>query len=450
MEKPLTVEELKNCKVFIFGLGRAGIAVGRFLLRLGTRVSGYDDNPAIFSRPMVKRLAKTGMKVVQRPGSAKIDLAIVSPGISEENEVVRGLRVRGIPIVDELDLASQFVRGPLIAITGTNGKSTTTALIADILKRAGKRVFIGGNITPGKPLSAALNIPKQDFYVVEVSSFQLERAQWFKPKVAVILNIVPDHLNRHQTMKEYAECKFRILDRQGPEDYAVLNYDDKVVMPARNRGKAKKQFFSLRYKVDGAYQRQGWLFSQGTRVARIKGIRLRGKHNLQNALGAVCVVKLLAIPLQPVRQALAGFNGLAHRLELVAKLNRVEYFNNSMCTNPTAGVKSLQAFHRKVVLITGGREKDLPVNDYVHAIARKAKWVVLLGENSEKMARLLSGAGFYRFQICEDMRQAVAVAKKMAKPGDVVLFSPGFASFDLFANFQERGRAFRKEVGRLG
>ncbi len=449
MRKAPTREELKKSRVLVLRLGRAGIASARFLLRLGVKVSGYDDNPAVLWKPAVQRLKQRGLRLVRKPESARVDFAVVSPGISEDNEKLRLLRSRKIVVLDELDLASRLVRGPVVAVTGTNGKSTTTALIAGMLEQAGKRVFVGGNLAPGKPLSAALNMPEQDFYVVEASSFQLERARWFAPRVAVIMNVAPDHLNRHRRLEKYAECKFRILDRQNDEDYAVLNCDDPIVMRAKERGRAKKLFFSMRRRVRGGCLSKGWFWFEGTRIARVSRLKLPGRHNVQNALAAICAVKILGIRSGPVRGLLADFTGLAHRLELVGRLDGVEFYNNSMCTNPTAGMSSLEAFNRKVVLITGGKEKGLPVNGYVHLVARKAKWAVLMGESSHKLARLLTRVGFRRFDVCQDLREAVGTARKKAGPGDVVLFSPAFASFDQFADFQERGRAFKKEVVRF-
>lgn len=449
-EEPPTRDELVRSRTLVLGLGRAGTAMAGFLVRLGARVFGYDADPAVLAGTAVRRLAASGMKVVSRPLGARADWTVVSPGISDDSDVVTALRRKDAAIVDELDLASQLVGGELVAVTGTNGKSTTTALIAEMLRAAGKRVFVGGNLAPGRPLSAALGRARRDYYVVEVSSFQLERTRWLAPRVAVILNITADHLNRHRSMERYAECKARILDRQSGDDWAVLNRDDRLVMAAARRGAAKRRYFSLRTRVPGAFLQRGGLYFDGERVARSADLELFGRHNVANALAALCVARLLGVGSPAVRRALRRFRGLPHRLEPVRRLRGVTYLNNSMCTNPAAGITSLEAFDKKVVLITGGREKGLPIDDYVAAVARRARWVVLCGENGPRLAGLLSRTGFDRFVVTDNLRRAVAAAEARARPGDIVLFSPAFASFDQFRDFRERGRTFQKEVCRLG
>jgi UDP-N-acetylmuramoylalanine--D-glutamate ligase len=450
--------DIAGSSVLVLGMGRSGTAAARFLLKRDVRVAGFDENKTVLSAKPVRRLREAGMKFTPDPVRAKADWAVVSPGISDSSPTVRALRRRGIPIVDELDLASRFVKGQVVAVTGTNGKSTTTVLIARALEAAGRRVFCGGNLAPGQPFSAALNQPAKDYYVVEASSFQLERARWFRPRVAVILNISPDHLNRHETMKHYAECKFRMLDSQTEADFAVLNHDDRLVRPAQRRGKAGKYFFSIRRCVRGAYLDHGFLCFEDEPVVPAADILLPGRHNVQNALAAVAVVRLLGIGREPIRATLRAFSGLPHRLELVRSLDGVDYINNSMCTNPAAGVSSLEAIAapvrsgkgRGVVLIAGGREKGLPTESYVKAIARHARWAVLIGESRERLARELENRRFRRFELADNLRAAVLAARARAGHGDVVLFSPGFASFDQFKDFQARGDAFRREVARLG
>ena len=239
MRRAPTRGELAESRVLVLGLGRAGLAMAGFLLGLGTQVSGYDDNAAAFRSPEARRLRELGLKATRRPERLQVDWVVVSPGIEDRNPVLRRLRRAGAEITDELDLSSTLIRGRLVAVTGTNGKSTTVALIGEMLKRAGRRVFVGGNIAPGKPLASGLR-GRFDWFVVEASSFQLERARWFAPDVAVVLNITADHLNRHRTKPRYAEAKFRILDRQTENQYAVLNRDDPVVMKAEDRGQGER------------------------------------------------------------------------------------------------------------------------------------------------------------------------------------------------------------------
>ena len=438
---------LARSQVLVMGMCRAGTAMARFLLKLGARVWGWDDAPQALDAQTVKRLRAAGMTVPRRAEQVRVDFAVVSPGVPNSNPVVRGLWARRVPIVDELDLASRYVNGELIAVTGTNGKSTTAALIAEMLRQDGRRVFVGGNLAPGRPLSAALGVGRARVHVVEVSSFQLERARWLAPRVAVVLNVTPDHLNRHRTIERYADCKFRVLDRQGPDDFAVLNREDPVVMTAGTRGRAQRRLFSVRRRVDGAFLMGKHLYFREELVASERRMALPGRHNVENALAAMAAVLSLGVDPAAVRRALRAFQGLPHRLELVRRIAGVPWYNNSMCTNPTAGVRSLEVFPtRKVVLITGGREKGLPVRDYVKAVARRARWAVLLGESADLLARMLRQEGCPRFEVCGNLRTAVHAARCRARAGDTVLFSPAFASFDQFRDFQERGRAFRKEV----
>jgi UDP-N-acetylmuramoylalanine--D-glutamate ligase len=443
-------------------MGRSGTSVARSLLKAGAKVIGSDENPAALDAKPVSLLLKAGMTTTRRPESARVDWAVVSPGISNNHPLIRTLRRRSVPIVDELDLASrllaaspvgQRVGGPIIAITGTNGKSTTTALTAQMLESAGKRVFCGGNLAPGQPLSAALLTGPKDYYVVEVSSFQLERTRWLKPKVAVILNITADHLNRHGTVRRYADCKLRILDRQDRSDYAVLNRDDPLVYAARTRGEAEKHFFSARRRSADAFLADGSIWTSDHKVLPGRQVKLPGAHNIQNCLAAIAAVRLLGVGLPAIRRTLKTFIGLPHRLEYVRRLHGVDYINSSMTTNPAAGAKSLEAIARSrarsVILIAGGREKALPTMEYAQAMRKHAKWVLLVGESSIRLARELDAVGFRRFDVLPDLKAALAAARAKARAGDAVLFAPGFASFDQFKDFEARGEAFRREVGSL-
>lgn len=443
------ISELAGSRVFVLGLGRAGIAACRFLLGIGARLRGWDDDERVRHSAAVRRLERIGLEVLNRPASARADLVIASPGIASSHPALEFFRRRGSVVADELDLASLFLQGPLICVTGTNGKSTTAALIARMLSASGKTVFCGGNLAPGRPLSAALRIPGRDWYVAEVSSFQLERARWLAPHVALILNVTPDHLDRHGTMRSYAECKFRLLDHQRPGDFAVLAMDDPVVRAAHGRGLARKLYFSVRRRVSGAYLANGRIWFDGEPIMGTKELRLRGRHNMLNALAALCAVRAVGVGVGPARRVLRVFAGLPHRLEPVRELRGVEYVDNSMCTNPAAGARSLEAFDNRVVLIAGGREKGLPRSEFVEAIVRRAGWVILIGENRELLADELRARRFRRFDISDSLRSAVRAACHRASRGDVVLFSPGFASFDMFRDFADRGRRFKDEVRRL-
>jgi UDP-N-acetylmuramoylalanine--D-glutamate ligase len=446
-DRNLALSALKEERVLVLGLGRAGRAVSGFLTKSGAVVYASDDNEQVWNEPAIKKLSEAGLK---RWRHQKVDLVVVSPGVPEVHPVVQFFNKHNVPIVDELDFASCFLPGTVIAVTGTNGKSTTTALIATMLKSDKKQVFLGGNIAPGKPLSTALSMRPKEFYCVEVSSFQLERANYLAPRIAVVLNVSPDHLDRHQTLKSYIEAKARIFARQRENDWAILNYDDPRVRSMIKHCTATKLFFSSVNQVNGTFLSGGWIYFNNEPVAPVKEIRIPGKHNVENALAAVCVARILGVSSKAIRLALRTFRGLEHRLELVKRVNGVLYVNNSMCTNPQAGVRSIEAFRKKVILIAGGKEKGTKADDYLKAMSRHAKWVVLLGENSTMLALKLARLGFKRFEFARTMHDAVRLASARAANGDIVLFSPGFASFDMFRNFQERGKAFKNEVGKLG
>jgi UDP-N-acetylmuramoylalanine--D-glutamate ligase len=446
---PPAVADLAGMKFLVVGLARSGTALARYLLARKARVWAYDDSRAALMTPAARRLRAAGLKLVSETGQAGWDWAVASPGIPDTNPAVQELLRRGVPVCDELDLAAQLLGADVVAITGTNGKSTTTALVARMLEAAGNRVFCGGNIAPGKPLSAALGRPRKDWYVVEASSFQLERARWFRPRVGVLLNVTPDHLNRHGTLARYADCKLRMFDRQGPEDTAVLNHDDRLVRRAAKRGRGWDLWFSLEDRVDGAWLRGNNIVFGDEAMAAVGDLRVPGRHNLANALAATAASAALGAGPSAVREALRGFTGLEHRLEFCGKVRGVTFINNSMCTNPAAGASSLAAFGRKVVLIAGGRGKGLPVAPFIDAMTRHAKRVVLTGENREELAAELERAGFVEYETAERLGPAVRAALARAQRGDTVLYAPGFASFDQFRDFQARGRAFRREVAHL-
>ncbi len=459
---------ISTSRFLILGLGRAGKASARALLQAGAKVYGFDSSAEVWQEGAVQELIKDGLIPTRIPAKLRVDWVIASPGFSEKHPLIQNFRKKGVLVVDELDFASRFLPGEVIAVTGTNGKSTTVSLIANILKSAQEKVFLGGNLAPGKPLTTALLLPAKEYYVVEVSSFQLERARWLAPKVAVILNITHDHLDRHFSFERYVGIKARLLDLMGTDDWVVLNYDDEVVRGLAERGKSEKVFFSASRRVPGAFLAQGWFcFSRPgeaqppERVARLSDLRLWGRHNIENALAAVCVARLLRIPKWAIRHGLRGFSGLAHRLELVRQLRGVKYINNSMCTNPVSGIQSLQAVagecgKEKIILITGGKEKGLPVDGYLQTVTNLVKWVILIGENRGSLAQGLRKLGFNRFEIIDNkrtgrqvVRLAVQSAQKRVEFGDTVLFSPAFASFDMFADFQERGKAFKDAVKKL-
>lgn len=452
-------ERVKGRLFLILGMGRAGRTLARMLLKANAEVVAYEEDEEIWGERTLKSLTVLGLRRVTQLDFyfLKRSVTVVaSPGFPPSHPLIHLLSEHGFSIYDELDFASQFLPGVKIAVTGTNGKSTTVAIIASILKQAGAKVFVGGNLAPGRPLSAALGMSAKEFYVMEVSSFQLSRAQLLKPKVAVLLNITEDHLDRHQSFDDYIHCKSRIFQNQDDDDWAVLNRDDPVVYSLAENVRAQKVFFSTISKADGYIFRNQFWFRRQVMAPIYELIKqplefynLRYLPVIENALAAVCVAGILQIPGEAVKKGLEHFQSLPHRFEFVRFLHGVYFFNNSMCTNPAAGIRSLMAWRKKVILITGGKEKNANIDRFLDAIIRRAKWVVLLGENSRRVAEGLDRLGYCKYEIATSMNDAVDRAYQRAKPGDVVLLSPGFASFDLFRNFQERGRSFRNAVRQL-
>ncbi len=437
--------KLKNKQVLVLGLGRAGGSVAQFLLKTGAKVFGYDQNPKVFRGIQARKIIRNKNFVILDTLDSRFtfDLVIVSPGIPDTAPIVEQVRCWGYELLDEAEFTSRFIKNPIIAITGTNGKSTTAALLARILTEDGNTVFYGGNLAPGKPFSQALLEPKKDFYVVEVSSFQIERFKTFSPKIAVLLNISPDHLDRHPDFETYARIKIGLFKNQTKKEYAIVNIDDQTISQHLDSIPGRIVPFSIKKKVDGGYLKWKKIYYHKQPVCPQKVLRLPGVHNLANALAAATAAKILKIRNASITRALSSFPGLPHRLELVAEINGVRFINNSMCTNPAAGVASLRAFARPVILIAGGREKNLPIDDYVKAITEQAKWTLLIGENRERLAELLSLRGYTNWEMAKTLEVAVEKAKLRAQPGDTVLFSPGFASFGDFKDFQERGQAFK-------
>jgi UDP-N-acetylmuramoylalanine--D-glutamate ligase len=440
----------KPQRILILGLGRAGRSMARFLLSRGDDVLAYDDNPKAFEHDDVRQLSQDpSFRRLSQLAGVSVDFAIASPGIPEGSRPILALRRQQIRIIDEIEFGYEIVGKRIVAVTGTNGKSTVVTLIGEMLKADGRNSFYGGNLAPGLPFSSALLTAPKDWYVLEVSTFQLERCEQFAPKVALLLNIAEDHLNRHGSFERYQELKFSIFRNQTAEDFAIVNQDDKRVSAIRKSIRSRVMTFSLDDPKADAVLCSGQLELQGKPLVAVREMRLPGRHNIANALAAMLAAEVLNVKHESMIQVLTTFSGLEHRLEMVREIAGVRYVNNSMCTNPAAAVQSLLAFDAPVVLITGGREKDLPIDDYLATIKSRAKAAILVGENRVRLFDRLKGIGYGRMQVAETLVEAVQQARSEAEPGDIVLFSPGFASFDAYPDFQERGRAFKDVVAEL-
>ncbi len=446
---------LKDRKALVVGLGKSGIAASRLLLRHGAKVTATDRRIFDALSGKAKELIHLGVNIEAGGHTLETflstDLIILSPGVPADLLPLTKAKERGIKIIGEIELAFQFLNAPLIAITGSNGKSTTTTLIGEIIKAKGDKVFVGGNI--GTPLSECiLSGSSFDCAVVEVSSFQLETIEGFRPEISLLLNISPDHLDRYQNLKEYADAKFRIFENQGADDFAIINADEMWSEDASKGIRGKVVAFSRQERVrNGIHIENGWIVStmdhHRGKICEVSRIGIKGVHNLENAMAAAAAALLWGCRQETIANTLKEFTGLEHRLEFVREIGGVKYINDSKGTNVGAVVKSIEGFSEPILLIAGGRDKGGDFLPLRSLIRDKVKRLILIGEAREKI-----GAAVGDLTVTTDagsLEEAVHIAHREAITGDVVLLSPACASFDMFKNFEERGRLFKEMVWKL-
>jgi UDP-N-acetylmuramoylalanine--D-glutamate ligase len=445
--------DLSHTKVAVIGLARSGMAAVRLLKAAGAEV--FVSEAKQIDPKDKEGLDSLGIEFEADGNTDRIlenGLIVVSPGVRRDIPVLKKADAKGIEVIGEIELAYRATECPIVAVTGTNGKSTTVSLIGAILEKAGKKVFIGGNLAPGKPLcQLALEASRESIIVAEISTFQIETIKTFRPYVGVITNISPDHLDRHPDFETYARLKGELLKNQRDNDWSVQNYDDENVSKYCRGYQGRILGFSLETQVtDGA-----WWDGQSIKVSRSgkdqvimdsSSLKLPGHHNIANALAAVAAVSVFDISSDNIAKGLSGFKGVPHRLEEVAVINDVRYINNSMCTNNAAGVKSLAAFDVPLVVIAGGKEKGTDLSGFIRQIASKARATVLIGEARKRIGEELTVLGFTNIVEANNMKGAVEAASQMAKPGDIVILAPGCASFDMFKDFEDRGEQFRQAV----
>ncbi len=443
---------LKGRHVLVVGLARSGVAACRLLQASGARVFGTDAKPLDALGAEVRALGESGVALAvgghpSRPFE-EAELVVVSPGVPLTLPPLAVARRRGTPIIGELELAYRAMEGEVIAITGTNGKTTTTALVGALLSGESRPHLVGGNI--GDPLSAhALEFPPEGLLVAEVSSFQLETIETFHPRVAAALNLTPDHMDRHGSFEAYREAKARIFLTQTGDDWAVLNADDPETAAFAKRTRARVVFFSRRRPLDeGLSLREGWIVARldgrEMMIAPLKEIFLRGDHNVENVLAASACALWAGVPPSRLRTAIGAFRGVPHRIEWVRELDGVAYYNDSKGTNVASTVRALESFHEPVVLIAGGRGKGQDFTPLQSAARERVKVAILLGEDHAKLVSVLTPVT--KVARAEGMTEAVSLARRFAAPGDVVLLSPACASFDMFRDFEHRGEVFKAAV----
>ena len=444
---------LAGRRATVVGLAKSGIAAARLLAAAGADVRGTDARPVASLGPDARSLERDGVRLVD--GAAAFDgaeLVVVSPGVPVDGEQLEPARARLVPVIGELELAWRAMEADTIAITGTNGKTTTTALTGALLGGEPRPVFVGGNI--GTPLAArALDFPADGLVVAEVSSFQLETIEAFRPRVAAVLNVTPDHLDRHRTFARYVDAKARIFMNQTGHDCAVLNADDDATRGLAPRTRAQVVWFSRQRRLEhGVFVDGEWIVARLNghvdRICPLADIQLRGAHNVENVLAATACALWVGMSAEAIRRVVRSFRAVSHRIEFVRAIGGVHFYNDSKGTNVASTIKALESFEERIVLIAGGKGKGQDFTPLADAARGRVAHAVVIGEDSGRIAAALEGAGIV-VTAADSMVAAIETARAAAHPGDVVLLSPACASFDMFDNYEHRGDVFRKLVEEL-
>ena len=446
---------LNNQRVLVVGLGKSGVASALFLKARGARATVSDTKSQDELRGEIPKLLDAGITVEtggygQRTFHGQ-DLIVVSPGVPVDAPQLAPAREQGIPVIGEIELAARFLKGRIVAITGSNGKTTTTALTGEVISMGGRESLVGGNI--GTAAISLVDESTDDSYVVlEVSSFQLETIQSFHPFIAMVLNITPDHLDRHSTFEAYVDAKARIFENQAGEDFAVLNADDPTCVGLASRTKGRKIWFSRKREVEaGAWLRNGQIVyrdsGQEREIMPVSEIKLKGAHNLENVLAAVCAGMLTETEPARVRRAVKEFKAVEHRLEFVATVRGVEFYNDSKATNVDATIKALESFPANIHLILGGKDKGSDYTVLKPLLKERARRVYTIGTAAEKIESHLGGT--VEVVRAGTLDAAVKRAAASAERGDVVLLALACASFDQSENYEHRGRVFKQTVQTL-
>ncbi|MFP5277412.1 MAG: UDP-N-acetylmuramoyl-L-alanine--D-glutamate ligase [Acidobacteriota bacterium] len=446
--------ELKGKKVLVVGLGKSGLAAALFLRHKGAQVTVSDVRSAESLAKEIPALLEEGI-MVEAGGHGLLtfrrqDLIVVSPGVPLDTPELVQARSFGLPVIGELELAARFLKGKILAITGSNGKTTTTALLGAILQEAGFQVLVGGNI--GVPVISLVEQSSEETWsVLEVSSFQLESTEQFHPAVAVILNITPDHLDRHGSFENYARAKERIFAAQSGSDAVVLNADNPRTAQAAARSNAQVLWFSIEHSVrQGAWVDGGYLVHRGApdgeieRIMPLSKIPLKGEHNVENVVAAVCAARQAGASVAAIARAIEKFQAVEHRLEYVATVNGVEFYNDSKATNVDATAKAIAAFSGGVHLILGGKDKGSDYTTLSDLLRQRVRAVYTIGSAAAKIESQLRGV--VSLHSCETLERAVNTAATAARAGEVVLLAPACSSFDQFDSYEHRGRVFKDLV----
>lgn len=454
--------DLKEKKVLVFGAGISGAAACRLLMKEGAQVVLYDGNASLDEKNIRGQVLESmpaqaacpfEVLLGELPAEVKdsLSLVVMSPGVPTDLPVVNEMRERGIPIWGEVELAYTLSKGDVLAITGTNGKTTTTTLLGEIMKQY-CQTYVVGNI--GNPYTdIALEMTEHSVAVAEMSSFQLETIHAFRPRVSAVLNITPDHLNRHHTMEGYIAAKKNIFRNQTAEDTCVLNYEDEMTRGFAKETNAKVIYFSsLRKLESGIYLEDGNIIyhvGEPVKICHVDELQILGRHNHENVMAAVAMAAAYGVPFDIIRRTVCTFQGVEHRIEFVAEKNGVAYYNDSKGTNPDAAIKGIQAMNRPTLLIGGGYDKNSSYEEWIEAFDGKVKKLVLIGATREKIDETARRLGFTDTILADSFEEAFEICVKHAETGDAVLLSPACASWGMFKNYEERGDKFKELVNQL-
>lgn len=450
--------EVKNKRVLVVGLGKSGIASAQFLATRGARVTVSETRSQSELKNEIPALLERGIAIETGGHGERTfrdqDLIVVSPGVPAEVPQLARARQQGIPVIGEIELAARFLKGKIAAITGSNGKTTTTTLCGEVIASSSQRTLVGGNI--GTPVILLVDDSTDDTVnVIEISSFQLETIETFRPHIAVVLNITPDHLDRHGSLEAYTAAKARIFENQNSSDYSVLNLDDPGSAALRSRTKGQLCWFSRKQELKGdsigAFLRGNEIYWRDDKLDQIvmpvSEIPLKGSHNVENVLAAIAVGRLCGCDIQSIRDAVRRFKAVEHRLQHIATIRGVEYYNDSKATNVDATIKAIESFSGNIHLILGGKDKNSDYTQMNNLLRARVKRVYTIGSAAEKIRSHVQPA--VEVMACVTLQTAVERAHDAAKSGDVVLLAPACSSFDQFENYEHRGRTFRALVERL-
>ncbi|MDD2972818.1 MAG: UDP-N-acetylmuramoyl-L-alanine--D-glutamate ligase [Lachnospiraceae bacterium] len=451
--------KVENKTVLVIGTGMSGIGAAELLSKVHANPVLFDSNDTLDKDAIRKKLPEgTEVEIVlgalSEEVKSRISLVVISPGVPVDSELVEAFRGMGIPVWGEIELAYQFAKGDVLAVTGTNGKTTTTSLLGQIMQDYFKSVYVVGNI--GNPYTKiALDTKEDTVTVAEISSFQLETIHTFHPSVSAILNITPDHLNRHHTMENYVAVKEAIAMNQTEKDTCVLNYEDDNTRAFGKETKAKVIYFSSKRVLEkGIYLKEDDIYyGDGTgtplKLMNIHSMKLIGTHNVENVMAAIAMASACGVPMEDIIATVQEFKAVEHRIEFVAMKKGVDYYNDSKGTNPDAAIKGIKAMRKPTILIGGGYDKQSEYDEWVEAFDGKVKYLILMGQTREKIAECARKHGFVNIIFAESLEEVMKICEEKAEPGDAVLLSPACASWGMFPNYEIRGKMFKDIVNNM-